>query len=113
MVSFPIDKIELSDEHYLTALLSVKDMSESQKSQAIDLSTRIDTEIFQVEAIEHRVCGLVMNNIQKLNLFENSSYFQISKKANEQVFDSLNLSRELIRINQKFNEKNLQNIITT
>lgn len=111
MISFQIDKLALNNEYYLAALLSVKEMTEWQERQAIKLATTIDNEKFQKEVIEHRVCGLVMKNIQKLNLFMEKSCEKISKKAKQQVFDSMKLSAELVKVNHKFCEKGICSLL--
>ena len=108
MVRFEVDKYELNKEYYLAALLSVKEMTRWQKNYAAELMTNVDGEKFQKEVIEHRVYGLVMKNVQRLNLFTEGNCAKINEKANQQIFDSMKLSSELVKINQKFSEKGIR-----
>lgn len=111
MISFQIDKLKLNNEQYLVALLSIKEMTEWQKKQAIELAANVNVENFQKEVVEHRVWGLVANNIQKLNLFADESSAVISKMAKQQIFDSMKLSRELVKVDQKFSERGIRLLV--
>ena len=108
MVEFAIDKYKLNNEQYLMALLCAKEMTEWQKAQAVQMAGDIDFQIFQQEVIEHRVWGLVMNNIRKLDLFPQECCAEISKKEKQQIFDSMKLTSELIKINRVFNKKSIR-----
>lgn len=108
VVEFAIDKYKLNNEQYLMALLCAKEMTEWQKAQAVQMAGDIDFQIFQQEVIEHRVWGLVMNNIRKLDLFPQECCAEISKKEKQQIFDSMKLTSELIKINRVFNKKSIR-----
>lgn len=107
VVRVEIDKYKLNNEQYLAALLSVKQMTDWQKEQALQLATEIDIESFQHEVIEHRVCGLVMDSIQKNHLLQEERCGEIKKKANCQIFEAMKLSAELVKITQKFFERGI------
>lgn len=108
MIRYEIKNYELNKEQYLAALLSVKQVTEWQKKQIAKIVENINSEMFQRETIEHRVYGLVLKNIQRYNLFNEESIVHIKKRVNQQIFDTMILSRELVKVNQKFSEKGIR-----